>query len=61
MVFSIGRLTPLRSPSHANDQVSKPVAVRYGWKNFLVCNLANKARLPTSPFRTDDWTPPGLK
>jgi sialate O-acetylesterase len=44
-----------------SDQVSKPVAVRYGWKNFPVCNLANKAGLPTSPFRTDDWTPPGLK
>lgn len=44
-----------------SDQVSKPVAVRYGWKNFPVCNLANKAGLPASPFRTDDWTPPGLK
>jgi sialate O-acetylesterase len=44
-----------------SDQVSKPVAVRYGWKNFPVCNLANKAGLPASPFRTDDWLPPGLK
>ena len=44
-----------------SDQVSKPVAVRYGWKNFPVINLANKAGLPASPFRTDDWVPPGLK
>jgi sialate O-acetylesterase len=44
-----------------SDQVSKPVAVRYGWRNFPVCNLANKAGLPASPFRTDDWTPAGLK
>jgi sialate O-acetylesterase len=41
--------------------VSKPMAVRYGWKNFPVCNLVNKAGLPASPFRTDDWAPPGLK
>ena len=44
-----------------SDKVSKPVAVRYGWKNFPVCNLFNKAGLPASPFRTDDWTPPTLK
>jgi len=44
-----------------SDKVSKPVAVRYGWKNFPVANLANKAGLPASPFRTDDWLPPGLK
>ena len=44
-----------------SDQVSKPVAVRNGWKNFPVCNLGNKAGLPASPFRSDDWLPPGLK
>lgn len=38
-----------------SDQVSKPVAVRYGWANNPVCNLYNKAGLPASPFRTDDW------
>ncbi len=40
-----------------SDKVSKPVAVRYGWKNFPVVNLANKAGIPASPFRTDDWAP----
>jgi sialate O-acetylesterase len=44
-----------------SDQVSKPAAVRYGWKNFPVCNLFNKAGLPASPFRTDDWPPPFKK
>jgi sialate O-acetylesterase len=44
-----------------SDNVSKPVAVRYGWKNLPVANLANKAGLPASPFRTDDWLPPNLK
>jgi sialate O-acetylesterase len=40
------------------DQVAKPAAVRYGWKNFPVVNLFNKAGLPASPFRTDNWAPP---
>jgi sialate O-acetylesterase len=35
--------------------VPKPVAVRYGWSDFPVVNLANGAGLPASPFRTDDW------
>lgn len=44
-----------------SDQVEKLVAVRYGWKNFPVANLANKAGLPASPFRTDERVPEGLK
>ena len=36
----------------------RPVAVRYGWARYSECNLYNKAGLPASPFRTDDW--PGL-
>jgi sugar lactone lactonase YvrE len=35
--------------------VAKPVAVRFGWANYPVVNLWNKAGLPASPFRTDDW------
>jgi sialate O-acetylesterase len=35
--------------------VTNPVAVRYGWANNPVCNLQNGAKLPASPFRTDDW------
>jgi sialate O-acetylesterase len=44
-----------------SDKVSKPVAVRYGWKNFPVANLFNKAGLPASPFRTDEFPPPMTK
>jgi sialate O-acetylesterase len=40
------------------EQVDKPVAVRYGWAQYPVCNLYNKAGLPASPFRTDDF--PGV-
>lgn len=36
-------------------EVPRPVAVRYGWADYPVVNLANSAGLPASPFRTDDW------
>ena len=35
--------------------VQQPVAVRFGWANYPVINLWNKAGLPASPFRTDDF------
>ncbi|MBI3878756.1 MAG: sialate O-acetylesterase [Verrucomicrobia bacterium] len=39
----------------SNAQVTKPVAVRYGWADFPVVNLWNKDGLMASPFRTDDF------
>jgi sialate O-acetylesterase len=42
----------------SNPKISKPVAVRYGWADNPMANLYNKAGLPASPFRTDDW--PGV-
>jgi sialate O-acetylesterase len=36
--------------------VTSPVAVRFGWHELATPNLANKAGLPASPFRTDKWT-----
>ncbi|MGB9624270.1 MAG: sialate O-acetylesterase [Phycisphaerae bacterium] len=41
-----------------SDKVARPVAVRYAWADNPECNLYNKAGLPASPFRTDDW--PGV-
>jgi sialate O-acetylesterase len=41
------------------DKVERPAAVRFGWANYPVVNLWNKAGLPASPFRTDDWARPG--
>jgi sialate O-acetylesterase len=35
--------------------VLQPVAVRYGWADYPVVNLENKAGLPATPFRTDDF------
>ena len=41
----------------SNSEVSAPAAVRYAWANNPPdCNLVNKAGLPASPFRTDDWS-----
>ncbi len=41
-----------------SEKVPKPVAVRFGWKNYPVVNLYNKDGLPAVPFKTDDfpWT-----
>ncbi|MFA6175098.1 MAG: sialate O-acetylesterase [Phycisphaerae bacterium] len=39
----------------SSPDVSDPVAVRYGWADYPLCNLYNRAGLPASPFRTDDW------
>jgi sialate O-acetylesterase len=38
-----------------SDNVSKPLAVRFAWKNVPKPNLFNRAGLPASPFRTDNW------
>jgi sialate O-acetylesterase len=39
----------------SSPQVPRPVAARYGWANFPIGNLFNRAGLPASPFRTDDY------
>jgi len=39
----------------SSDQVSSPVAVRYGWANNPPSTLYNGADLPASPFKTDSW------
>jgi len=40
----------------SSPQVCVPVAVRYGWADNPPCNLYNKAGLPASPFRTDNFS-----
>jgi sialate O-acetylesterase len=42
----------------SSPHVSHPVAVRFGWADYPVVNLWNKAGLPATPFRTDDF--PGI-
>ncbi|MGO8731558.1 MAG: sialate O-acetylesterase [Terriglobia bacterium] len=38
-----------------SEKAPHPVAVRYAWAMNPSCNLYNRAGLPASPFRTDDW------
>lgn len=39
----------------SSPQVKQPVAVRYGWAGNPEVSLYNRADLPASPFRSDDW------
>ncbi len=39
----------------SHPDIENPQAVRYGWADNPLGNLYNKAGLPASPFRTDDW------
>ena len=39
----------------SSEKVSKPKAVRYGWKQYLKGSLFNTYGLPASSFRTDHW------
>jgi sialate O-acetylesterase len=39
----------------SSSSVQNPKAVRMGFSNTAVPNLFNRAGLPASPFRTDDW------
>jgi len=40
----------------SSSEVSAPVSVRYAWGDNPDANLFNRAGLPASPFRTDNWT-----
>lgn len=39
-----------------SNSVANPVAVRYGWRNWIVEILYNAVLLPESSFRTDNWS-----
>jgi sialate O-acetylesterase len=38
-----------------SEKVKKPIAVRYGFKDWVIGELFNMEGLPASPFRTDTW------
>lgn len=38
-----------------SDEVVSPVAVRYAWGAFPLCNLFNTEGFAAYPFRSDDW------
>lgn len=39
----------------SSPEVPEPMAVRYGWENVPAASLYNRAGLPASPFRSNDW------
>ncbi|MBO5418747.1 MAG: sialate O-acetylesterase [Bacteroidales bacterium] len=41
--------------SVSSPDVPKPIAVRYGMKNYSVPSLFNCFGIPATPFRSDDW------
>ena len=41
----------------SSPEIKNPIAVRYGWANFPLCNLYNKEGLPAVSFRTDGFSP----
>jgi sialate O-acetylesterase len=55
------RFVPAQAAIEGNEvvvwsaSVAMPVAVRHGWCHHAEPNLCNKAGLPASPFRTDNW------
>ena len=39
----------------SSPEVPAPVAVRYGYSDYLSGQVKNNAGLPLIPFRTDNW------
>ena len=44
----------------SSAEVKTPVAARYAWSSFPLCNLFNKEGLPAASFRTDTFEPNGM-
>ena len=44
-----------------SESIQAPVAVRYAWANFPLCNLFSREGLPVAPFRTDRFAPPAFQ
>ena len=44
----VGQTVVVSSP-----KVARPIAVRYAWESYPICNLFNRDGLPAAPFRTD--------
>ena len=50
-----GRPSPNGQMVVSSDKVASPVAVRYGFTDWVEGNVFNTFGLPLSSFRTDDW------
>lgn len=55
-IFHPAKARIVRSKVHVkSDRVQRPVAVRYGFENYVKGDLYGGGGLPVSSFRTDDW------
>jgi sialate O-acetylesterase len=57
-VWATAKILPDGKIEVSSDKVDEPASVRYGWADNPVVNMYDKAGLPLTPFRTDDW--PGV-
>ncbi|MDR3708941.1 MAG: sialate O-acetylesterase [Capsulimonadaceae bacterium] len=59
-----GKFVPAEAEIHGDsvsvrtDLVRHPVAVRYAWSGFPLCNVFSQGGLPLAPFRTDHFPMP---
>jgi len=63
-VWADAQITAPNQVTVSAAEVKTPVAVRYAWASFPLCNLYNKDGFPASSFRTDNFVPgilPGAK
>ena len=53
---AVAKLEPdRRSIKVSSPQVSSPIAIRYGMRNWSEALIFNNFGIPASPFRSDDW------
>jgi sialate O-acetylesterase len=55
--WAVAEIQGLDRVAVRSPEVPQPVYVRFGWADYPVVDLWNKAGLPASPFRTDDFLP----
>ena len=53
---AVAKIVNRKSVQVSSDKVVAPVAVRYGWNNWVAGTLLGTNLLPASSFRTDNWS-----
>ena len=56
-VWADAQITGPNQVTLSNAEVKAPVAARYAWSCFPLCNLFNKNGFPAAAFRTDSFDP----
>jgi sialate O-acetylesterase len=56
-VWAEAAITAPNQVTLSSSEVKAPVAARYAWSSFPLCNLFNKDGFPAAAFRTDNFAP----